>query len=492
MSRSQQTVFERNVPARAVVDHAMGGTRHAVFWQDDLGEHATYPALSAPVRADLVVVGGGYTGLWSALRARQRHPGARVVLVEGRSVGWAASGRNGGLCGARLAPGDEDGRGRPPDDNAILQRLGHENLAAIGSTVDDLGLDCQWEPTGVVDLAIEPHQIDWLLDAAARATRTGAPHAFLDRAKVRDEIASPIYEAGLVRPDDAALVHPARLATELARAASELGVEIFEQTRVTGLTPPGRGTHDVAVLHTTSPAGEATVLADRVLLATSAFPSLLRRFRRHTVPVYDYVIATEPLSTGLLGAIGWRGRQGLADLANRSHYYRLTADDRIVFGGHDAVYHYGGRMSRTYEDRPGAYRRLTEHLLTTFPQLEGIRLTHRWSGAVDTSTRSGVCFGQAAGGRVQHAAGSAGRGVAGSHFAAQVMLDRLDALDGAPATERTALRTVRRTPVPFPPEPVAAAGIRATQRALDRADHRYGRRGTLLRSLDALGLGLDY
>jgi glycine/D-amino acid oxidase-like deaminating enzyme len=498
MTRLQQTVFERNVPARSVVDHALGGAGHAVLWLDDLGERAAYPALTSPTRADIAVVGGGYTGLWSALRAKQRRPGARVVLIEARSVGWAASGRNGGFCEASLTRGG--GSGRPPDgsgaldepdERSALARLGHENLAAIGTAVDALGLDCQWERTGMVDLAIEPHQIDWLLDAAAQAARSGATHTFLDRAKVRAEIASPTYEAGLVRPDDAALVHPARLAVALARAASELGVEIFEQTRVTGLTPPGRGARDAAVLHTLSPAGEASVRADRVLLGTSAFPSLLRRYRRHAVPLYASMVATEPLPADLLGAIGWRGRQGLTDLANRSHRYRLTADDRIVFGGHGAAYHYGGRVSRTYEDRPETFRRLTEHLLTTFPQLEGIRLTHRWSGAVDTSTRSGAYFGQAARGRVQHVAGLAGLGVAAGHFAAQVMLDRFDVLDGSPGTERTALRMVRRTPVPFPPEPVATAGIGAATRALDEADHRSGRRNLLLRSLGALGLGLD-
>lgn len=497
MARLQQTVFERNVPARAAVDHALAGAHHAVFWLDDLVERASYPTLSAPVRADIAVVGGGYTGLWSALRAKQRHPGARVVLVEARSVGWAASGRNGGFCGANLTHGGGSGRppdapGRPdgPDEHDLLTRLGHENLAAVGATVDALGLDCQWERTGMVELAIEPHQIDWLLDAAARAARTGAPHTFLDRAKMRAEVASPTYEAGLLRPDDAALVHPARLAAELARAASELGVEIFEQTRVTGIVPQRSGAHDV-VLRTLSPGGEASVQADRVLLGTGSFPPLLRRYRHHTVPVYASAIATEPLPADLLGAIGWRGRQGLADLANRSHRYRLTADDRIVFGGHDAVYHYGGRMSRTYEDRPATFRRLTEHLLTTFPQLEGIRLTHRWSGTVDTATRPGAYFAQAAGGRVQHTGGLAGLGVGAGHFAAQVMLDRLDVMDGAPDTERTRLRTVRRTPVPFPPEPVAAAGIRATRLALDRADHQNGRRNLLLRSLDTLGLGLD-
>ena len=490
MPRPQQTVFERNVPARAVVDHALGTARQAVLWLDDLGERAGFPALTASTSADIAVVGGGYTGLWSALRAKQRHPAARVVLVEGRSVGWAASGRNGGFCGARLARDDDYGRGRPPDESDPLIRLGQENLATIGAAVVDLGLDCQWERTGVVDLAIEPHQIDRLLDAAARAARAGAPHTFLDRAKVRAEIASPTYEAGLVRPDAAALVHPARLAAELARVASDLGVEVFEQTRVTGLARAEGGARGAVVLRTTTPAGEATLLADRVLLATSAFPSLLRRYHRHALPVYRYAIATEPLPAALLGAIGWRGRQGLADVAHRSHHYRLTADHRIVFGGHDAVHPYGGQVSRTYENRPATFRRLAEHLLTTFPQLEGIRLTHRWSGAADVSTGSGTFFGQAAGGRVQHAAGLAGRGVSGSHFAAQVMLDRLDTLDGAPATERLAA-TVRHASVPFPPEPVAAAAVRATRRALDQADHQGGRRNALLRSLDALGLGLD-
>jgi glycine/D-amino acid oxidase-like deaminating enzyme len=270
-------------------------------------------------------------------------------------------------------------------------------------------------------------------------------------------------------------VHPARLAAELARRASELGVEIFEQTRVTRLALPGAG-GDV-VLRTTSPAGEATVRADRVVLATSVFPSLLRRYRRHTLPVRDVVIATEPLPADLLRAVGWRGRQVLTDVANRSHHCRLTSDDRIVFGGRG--------------DLPETFRQLAEHLLTTFPQLEGVRLTHRWSGVADTATRPGPFFGQAAGGRVQHAAGFAGRGGATAHFAAQVMLDRLDVLDGSPGTERTALRMVRQVPVPFPPEPVATVGVRAARWSLDRADHRNGRRNLLLRSLDALGLGPD-
>lgn len=476
MGRLQQTVFERNVPARSVVDHALARTRQAVFWQDDLGTPDRYPRLSAADRADVVVVGGGCTGLWTALGIKQRDPGARVLLVEGRSVGWAASGRDTGLVTARL------------DDPAAPRRLGRENLAAMESAVAGLGLDCGWERTGIVDLAVEPHQIDWLQDAAGAAAAAGVPHTFLDRAKMRAEIAGPTYEAGLVRPGDAALVHPARLAAGLARAASALGVEIFEETRVTRLTVPAQGGRGAVVVRTTSPAGEASVRADRVVLGTGAFPALLRRYRRHTVPVYEYAVATEPLDADRLGALGWRGRQGLADLANQAHRYRLTADDRIVFGGYDAVHPAGGRLARAHENRPQTSRRLAEHLLTTFPQLEGVRLTHRWAAATARCTRPGPLYGQAAGGRVQHATAP---GSADAHFAAQVVLDRLAVLDGAAETERTTLRSVRRAPAPFPPGPVAAAGIRAVGRSLDRADHSYGRRDVLLRSLDALGPGRD-
>lgn len=413
MGRLQQTVFERNVPARSVVDHALATTRQAVFWQDDLGTPDRYPRLSAPTRADVVVVGGGCTGLWTALGIKRRDPGARVVLVDGRSIGWAASGRDTGLVTARL------------DDPALARPAG-ANLAAMEAAVAELGPDCGWERTGVVDLAVEPHQIDRLQDAAVAAAGAGVPHTFLDRAKVRAEIASPTYEAGLVRPGEAALVHPARLAAGLARAASALGVEIFEETRVVRLVLPERGARDAVVLRTTSPAGEASVRADRVVLGTGAFPSLLRRYRRRTAAVYEYAVATEPLDAERLGALGWRGRQGLADLADEAHRYRLTADDRIVFGGYDAVHPAGGRVAREHENRPEASRRLAEHLLTTFPQLEGVRLTHRWAAATARCPRPGPLFGQAAGGRVQHATGL---GSAGAHLAAQVVLDRLAVLD---------------------------------------------------------------
>ena len=195
----------------------------------------------------------------------------------------------------------------------------------------------------------------------------------------------------------------------------------------------------------------------------------------------------EPLTAAQLASIGWINRQGLADLANQFHYSRLTADNRILFGGYDAIYFAGGRIRPRYEERPATFQRLASHFLTFFPQLEGVRFGHRWAGVIDTSTRFCAFFGTARRGRVAYAAGYTGLGVAATRFAADVMLDKLDGV----STELTELRMVRERPLPFPPEPAASVGINLTRRSLDRADHREGRRDILLKTLDAVGLGFD-
>lgn len=462
------TVFERQPPPTGAVDAALAPSRHAVFWLEDAGEPAAHPALSGGTSADLTIVGGGYCGLWTAVLAKRRDPGARVVLLEADTVGWAASGRNGGFCEASLTHGEENGRSRWPEEYDVLERLGAANLDAFEADVRDLGLDAQFERTGVLSVAVEPHQVAWLRD------RPG----FLDGPAVRREVDSPVFLAGDWSRDDCALVHPARLARELARVAAELGVEIHERTRVTGLDTRSPG--PVAVR---TAAGSVT--SDRVALATNVFPSLLRRTRLLTVPVYDYVLMTEPLTDAQLASIGWEHRQGLGDLANQFHYSRLTADNRILWGGYDAIYR--RRVEGAHEERPATFRRLASHFLTVFPQLEGITFTHRWAGAIDTSTRFAAFHGLAVRGRVAYAAGFTGLGVGATRFAAEVMLDRLSGLE----TERTALEMVRRMPLPFPPEPLARAGINLTRWSLDRADHRAGRRNLFLRTLDRAGLGFD-
>lgn len=459
---THRTVYERLAPLAALVDRALAPSRHAIYWLEDAPGTA-YPPLTGDTTADLTVVGGGYCGLWTALLAKRRDPGARVVLLEANTVGWAASGRNGGFCEASLTHGEENGRSRWPDEYDTLERLGQENLAAFEDDVRTLGIECEWERTGMLAAAVEKHQLDWIRDEPG----------FLDADAVRREIASPIFLGGLWDRDDCALVHPAKLARELARVAAGLGVEIHEHTTVTGLD----GTH-------VRTAG-GTVTSDRVALATNVFPSLLRRTRLLTIPVYDYVLMTEPLTDAQLASIGWSHRQGLGDLANQFHYSRLTADNRILWGGYDAIYR--KRVRGEHEERPASYRRLASHFLTAFPQLEDVRFSHRWAGAIDTSTRFAAFHGLASNGRVAYAAGFTGLGVGATRFAAEVMLDRLSGL----TTERTRLEMVRRKPLPFPPSPVADVGIALTRWSLDRADHRQGRRNLFLRTLDKAGLGFD-
>ena len=227
--------------------------------------------------------------------------------------------------------------------------------------------------------------------------------------------------------------------------------------------------------------------ARHLALGTNAFPSLARRIRWHTVPVYDYVLVTEPLTAQQLRAVGWRNRQGLADLGNQFHYYRLTADNRILWGGYDAIYYFGRQIRPSYDQRAATFQRLASHFFATFPQLEGIRFSHRWGGAIDTCTRFCAFYGTAFGGRAAYAAGYTGLGVGATRFGANVMLDLLA---GEP-TERTELTMARCKPLPFPPEPLAYLGIQLTRWSLDRADHNHGKRNAWLRTLDRLGVGFD-
>jgi glycine/D-amino acid oxidase-like deaminating enzyme len=463
----------------------------ASFWLDDVTAVA-HPRLDADVTCDLAVVGGGYSGLWTALLAKQSEPDARVVLVEARTIGWAASGRNGGFCEASLTHGEENGRSRFPDEYDTLERLGLRNLDEIEQTVSALGFDCDFERNGAFDVATEPHQVDWLREAAGEAGDTvasdesadSAPNIrFLDADAMRAEVASPTYRAGLLHSHDSALVHPAKLAFELARACVDAGVEIFEHSPVTALETANPSIANGVDVRT----ARAKVTARRVALGTNVFPSLLKRNLLATVPVYDYVLMTQPLSAEQLASIGWHGRQGIGDSANQFHYYRLSADNRILFGGYDAVYHYGRRVRSKYENRPETFQRLASHFFTTFPQLEDVSFTHRWAGAIDTCSRFCAFYGSARGGRIAYAAGYTGLGVGATRFGAQVMLDLLA---GAP-TERTELAMVRTKPIPFPPEPLASVGIQATRWSLNRADHNQGKRNLILKTLDAVGLGFD-
>ena len=458
---------------------AFEGASTRPYWLDRPTAPARRPPLRGPATCDLAIVGGGFTGLWAALHAKQDDPSREVVVVEADAVAEGASGRNGGFFEASLTHGLENGLRRFPDEIELLERLGHENMAGLEAFIDRHGIEADYEKTGMLIVAREPHEEVELREHAEQLRGFGYDARYLDGDGVRQEVDSPTYRGALWQRTGSAIVDPARLAWGLAGAAESLGVRIHEGSPVDAL----RSTPGGVELRT----GGATLRARRVILATNGFPPLMRSIRRYIVPVYDYVLVTEPLSADQRAAIGWRNRQGIGDAANQFHYYRLTADGRILWGGYDAIYHFRNGVSPRLEQRFATFELLSRQFFETFPQLEGLRFSHRWAGVIDTSSRFCVMFGTGMSGKLAYAVGYTGLGVAATRFGARVALDLADGRD----TAFTRLRFVRSKPVPFPPEPLRYAGIQLTRRALAAADRNAGRRGLWLRTLDRLGLGFD-
>ena len=448
------------------------------FWLDTPAPEAA-STLAGSVQADLVVVGGGYTGLWTALRAKERYPSRHVVLLEARRVGSEASGRNGGFCSSSLTHGLGNGLARWPDEIERLEQMGHDNLAGIEATLARYGIDAELERTGEIAVTTEPWQVDDERQMVEPLRRLGHDVEWLEADALRAQVDSPTYLGGLWNKTGTVMVNPAKLAWGLARAAGELGVEIYEDSPAVALQDAG----SAMVVRTEF----GSVRAGRVALATNAFPSLLRRLKHYVVPVWDYVLMTEPLTDQQRASIGWYGRQGLADTANQFHYYRLSADNRILWGGYDAVYYAGGRVAAEQQHRASTYITLANNFFDTFPQLEGIGFSHRWGGVIDTCSRFSAFWGTAYDARVAYVAGYTGLGVGATRFGADVMLDLLD---GRP-TERTSLEMVRSKPLPVPPEPVRTGVIALTRHSIAAADAHEGQRNLWLKTLDRLGLGFD-
>jgi glycine/D-amino acid oxidase-like deaminating enzyme len=443
------------------------------FWLDDLAEREPHPPLERATDADLCIVGGGYTGLWAALYAKALDPARDVVLLEATRCGNGASGRNGGFVQSSLTHGTRNGLSRFPREIGLLERLGRENYGALAQDLIDLRIDAEFEQAGDLVVALEPRELADLADEAELLRGFSYETEMLDADQTRAEVNSPSFLGALWAHTGSGLVHPGKLADGLRAAAVSAGVRIHEHTPVRQL----RGAVSVIT-------DAGMVNARRVLLATSAYRPLVASIRRYVAPVYDYALVTEPVDLSL---VGWRHRQGVSDMGNQFHYYRLTADNRILWGGYDAVYRYGGPVGPHLDDHDPTFARLSQHFFTAFPQLEGVRFSHRWGGAIDTCSRFSVFFGRVLGGRAVYALGYTGLGVAASRFGARVALDLLDGR----TTEATKLAMVRRRPLPFPPEPLRTGVIQLTRNRLAAADRNEGRRGVWLKTLDKLGLGFD-
>ncbi len=448
------------------------------FWTDRPDAPVPCEPLSAATTCDLLIIGGGLTGLWAAIEAKASDPSSDVVLLEGHDIAFGASGRNGGFFSESLTHGIAHGLALWPGELATLLRLGRDNIKEIIDFLASEGIDAGLRMCGKTAVAVKPHQVAELQASAALHQQFGESAVMLDAEEVRADVDSPTYLAGMRVRTGSGLLDPALLCWGLKRAALARGVRIHEHSAVTGLRAGGKG---IAVR-----TDRATASAGRVLLATNAYPPLLRRLRSRVLPIYDHVLVTEPLTGAQIAAIGWSESQGMTDAGNQFHYYRRTADDRILWGGYDAVYYFGNRTDSGREQRDRSHELLASQFFHTFPQLTGLRFTHRWAGLIDSTSRFTPVFGTAMEGRLGYAVGFTGLGVGASRFGARTALDLL----AGRKTERTELELVRRKPVAFPPEPLRFPLVQMTRAALAREDEA-GRRGAWLRALDRFGIGFN-
>lgn len=445
------------------------------FWSSDRPPMPALPALATDSTCDLAIVGGGFTGLWSALKARELWPEARIVVLEGGTCGQAASGRTGGFCAPSISHGVGNALDRHPREAEMLIRLGRENLVEYERDLDHYGMDAGFELCGKLNVAATPWQATGLQTMARNYARFGIEYTLLSGNALKEKLDSPAYSAGLFEPNYA-LIHPGKTVSELRRVCLEQGIEVFEHSKVTGLSRDGS---EMAL--TTE---RARLRSGKVILATNAAVPLLKRLTMSFIPIYDYSLVTEPLSEAQWASIGWTGSYGIADSGNQFHYFRKTPDGRMLWAGYDAIYHYGSSRDADKLQRTVTFERLAAQFKAAFPTLADVSFSHAWGGIIDTSARTTFFAGTAHGGQVAYAMGFTGQGVSASRFAALSMLDLLEGRD----TERTRLKMLRRFPVPFPPEPFRSMAVRIAQNGLEKED-RTGRRPAFLRILDALGIG---
>jgi glycine/D-amino acid oxidase-like deaminating enzyme len=458
---------------------ALKNSKYSPLWLDQAARPDPLPALAKDESCQLLIVGGGFTGLWAALQAKEQMPDLDVILIEASEIGEGASGRNGGFLSSALAHGSLNADVHFPGETDRLDELGKQNLVEFVDSLERHNIDARYEHVGELTVATNPERARVLHASYEAEKAEGGDVVWFDEEAIRKEINSPTFYGGLWERDGMdGLVDPAYLCWGLKKAVLELGVRIFEGTSMLSMSPDGSGMK----LDTSG----GSIRCDRILMGTNAYPSPIGRANRSVIPVWDYAVATEPLSSSQLEAIGWKQRQGLGDFSNMFYYTRMTHDNRITWGGGGVVaYYYGSRRDQGVADDPQRFARLSEHFFETFPQLEGIGFSHRWSGIIASTTRFCMAPGVTYDGRVSWAIGYTGLGVGATRFGARIGLELL----GYNPTDILEMQFVEKPSMAWPPEPLRWIGVTMTRKEMARADRNGGKRGLWLKLLDRFNLG---
>jgi len=434
--------------------------------QDDLSPR---PSLDGDLRADVAVVGAGFTGLWTALELLRRDPSVDVLVCEAETAGFGASGRNGAWLSPYIAVTPSELARRT---SATIAR---DTLAAMRDTVgeviracDEEGIDARARRGGMLRLARGPQELPAVEQALRQLDTLDARGG--TRALDANEVADRVRVAGVLGAlydPDAAAIHPGRVVRGLARAVERRGGRIVEHTPVTEVTPRQAGQPATAV----TPLG--TVSADTVILACEAWVSQLPGHHRDVLPVYSLIVLTEPLPDAAWAEIGWDGHELLSSHRYTVDYLSRTPDGRILFGGRGAPYHFGSRISPDFDHHAATHTLLRDQLRTWFPALADVRFTHAWGGPLGMPRDWMPTFHLDPDTRIGGAYGYTGQGVATSNLAGRVLADLI--LTGE--TPFGDLPMVDHHSRPWEPEPLRWLGARYLQHALTRLDARTARTG---------------
>lgn len=454
---------------------ALANTRFTTYWLDSLEPVSDEAPLEQDIQCDLLIVGGGFCGLWAALQAREQNPGRDIVLIEAKSVANGASGRPAAIMSTSVMHGIDNTERIFPQDVAELERLGRENMDGFQQTLERHAIECDLEWGGEMKVSIGDDGLDDVEEAYQLYLKYGHEAVKLDREAVQAEVKSPLFHAGTWSTRRCGTVHPGKLVRGLKRTVLGLGVRVYENT-------PQLSNHrgETGIVVDTP---RAKITARKVLLATNAWAAGHRHISRRVAAIRDRILVTEPLTDTQMEKIGWQHRQGIYDTRTQLNYMRLTADNRILFGGR-LDYFFGNNTDPALDKTPQPYVRLVHSFYRTFPQLaEEIRFAYAWSGPIGLTTRMAVHYQRYHDGDMVFAGGYSGFGVTASRFGARVGLEILDQVD-SPETRMQFARTV---PDYIPPEPFRWIGAKITMYALDTVDEKGGWRKLWVRLVQKMG-----
>ncbi|MGE5211034.1 MAG: NAD(P)/FAD-dependent oxidoreductase [Acidobacteriota bacterium] len=454
--------------------------RSRSLWLDQLDEPLiARPSLAGDVDVDVAIVGGGYSGLWSAHSLLRADPALRVLVIEREMVGFGASGRNGGWCVGELAGGLGGAVATWGREAGIaMTQAIIDTVDEIGRVVAAEGIECGFEPGGVLRLArtepqlrrqhgeVDEYRHHGFGDDVLRSLSAGEA---TDRLSATAVLGGLHYAPG-------ARVQPAQLARGLAEVVERLGGTIVEGTAAIDVRPGSPAARPSVITD------HGVVRADVVVRATEAYTRDLPGMRRALVPLYSLMVATEPLDAAAWDSIGLRGCETFADDRRMVIYGQRTSDDRIAFGGRGAPYRFGSGIDPATESRSDVHDRIAAALVELFPQLDGVEITHRWGGVLGVSRdwRPSVGLDRSTG--LAWAGGYVGEGVAAANLAGRTIAD----LVVRPDSELVALPWVQHRSRSWEPEPLRWAAINGVRRLARWIDDREGDRGRTSRLASVL------